>query len=238
MAKYDLPAMLDYVMKLNNIDKIDYIGHSQGTIILFILLSIKPEWNDKIIKHYALAPVATLRSLNSIFVTIFKHEFLKNIYIVDSVLTLFCKFISHRLCSFSINAVCGDDDKCFKKSDISYILKHSPAGTSFKNMKHYLQVYENNGIFQPFDNGCAKNKIIYNSCKIPPYNYSNIKVKTVVYVGTHDDIANPENIEILEGILPNIIKTRVYQNWNHIHFNWGADCNLTLHKNIISDIEN
>ena len=34
MAKYDLPAFVDYILKYTNTSKLNYIGHSQGILNL------------------------------------------------------------------------------------------------------------------------------------------------------------------------------------------------------------
>lgn len=39
MAKYDLPAMLNYVLNETGHQKLFYVGHSQGTLIAFAQLS-------------------------------------------------------------------------------------------------------------------------------------------------------------------------------------------------------
>lgn len=63
LATYDLPAMIDYIIKTTKQDKIHYIGHSQGTTVFFVLLSEKPEFNSKIKSGTMLAPVAYLGNL-------------------------------------------------------------------------------------------------------------------------------------------------------------------------------
>lgn len=60
MAKYDLPAAFEYIHQKTQ-KKIHYIGHSQGTMIMFAALADK----NPIIKQYlasyiALGPVAYL----------------------------------------------------------------------------------------------------------------------------------------------------------------------------------
>lgn len=62
---YDLPAIIDYILNETGEKKLNYIGHSQGTSILFVLLSERPEYNDKINKFIAYAPIAYVGNVQS-----------------------------------------------------------------------------------------------------------------------------------------------------------------------------
>lgn len=48
MGLYDASSMIDHVLSQTGQRSIIYIGHSMGTSIGLILLSTKPEYNDKI----------------------------------------------------------------------------------------------------------------------------------------------------------------------------------------------
>lgn len=61
----DLPNMIDHVLELTGVERIHYIGHSQGTTAFFVMASERPEYNDKIIAMQALAPVAFMSNLRS-----------------------------------------------------------------------------------------------------------------------------------------------------------------------------
>ena len=39
MARYDVPAMLNYILRITGNEKLYYIGHSQGTLIAFAQFS-------------------------------------------------------------------------------------------------------------------------------------------------------------------------------------------------------
>lgn len=65
MGVHDLPASIDYVLKKTGETKMQYVGHSQGTTAFFVMLSEKPEYNDKIEMMHAMAPVAFLSNVNS-----------------------------------------------------------------------------------------------------------------------------------------------------------------------------
>ena len=60
MGYYDLPAMIDYILKVTNHDRLYYIGHSMGTTMFFVMASTRPEYNDKIRLMAAMTPVISL----------------------------------------------------------------------------------------------------------------------------------------------------------------------------------
>lgn len=64
-AGKDLPAIISFIQKQTGRTKIGYIGHSQGTTIMFGLLSDKPEYGDIISPFIALAPVTTVANCSS-----------------------------------------------------------------------------------------------------------------------------------------------------------------------------
>jgi pimeloyl-ACP methyl ester carboxylesterase len=66
MAKYDLPAMVNYTLKETNSSNLFYVGHSQGTMIMFAHASQDQDFAKKIKHFYALGPVATVGHMASI----------------------------------------------------------------------------------------------------------------------------------------------------------------------------
>jgi len=60
MAKYDLPAMINYALKVTHQPDLYYVGHSQGTMIGFIEFGRNPDLIKKVKTFYALAPVSTV----------------------------------------------------------------------------------------------------------------------------------------------------------------------------------
>jgi lysosomal acid lipase/cholesteryl ester hydrolase len=57
---YDLPASIDYVLETTGQKRLQYIGHSQGTTVFYVMTSMLPVYNDKVILMQSLAPVAYL----------------------------------------------------------------------------------------------------------------------------------------------------------------------------------
>lgn len=65
---YDLPAVIDYILRITKQEKLYYIGHSQGTSQFYVLCSQRPEYNRKIKAHFSLAPVAFMSHIFNPFV--------------------------------------------------------------------------------------------------------------------------------------------------------------------------
>ena len=65
MARYDLPAMLNYVPNTTKMALLPYIGHSQGTLMAFAEFSINKDLARKVNVFIALDPVATAKYITS-----------------------------------------------------------------------------------------------------------------------------------------------------------------------------
>ena len=60
MAKYDLPAMLEYALNISGQTQLFYIGHSQGTLTGFEAFSTNLKLAEKVKLFVALAPIFCL----------------------------------------------------------------------------------------------------------------------------------------------------------------------------------
>lgn len=65
MGIYDLPAAFRYITRITN-RKIHYIGHSQGTLSMFIALSMQvKDVAENLLSFHAFGPVAYLKNQKS-----------------------------------------------------------------------------------------------------------------------------------------------------------------------------
>lgn len=57
MAKYDVPANVNYILEESHASQVIYVGHSQGTSQWFLANSLYPEINSKFKAFIGIAPV-------------------------------------------------------------------------------------------------------------------------------------------------------------------------------------
>lgn len=92
----DLPAFIDHILNETKFEKLNYIGFSQGTTSFFVLTSMRPEYNDKIIEANLLAPVALLKgNSNHLFNTI--AHYYKPLRKVFDILRIYKLTVSNKL---------------------------------------------------------------------------------------------------------------------------------------------
>lgn len=65
IGQQDLPAIVDYILDFTHQSSVHYVAHSQGSTVFFVMLSEKPQYNEKIASAHLLAPVAFLKDLKS-----------------------------------------------------------------------------------------------------------------------------------------------------------------------------
>ncbi|XP_065263339.1 lipase member M-like isoform X2 [Emys orbicularis] len=65
MAKFDLPAVLNFIMQKTGQEQLYYVGYSQGATIAFITFSTMPQLAKRIKLYFALAPVTTVKYARS-----------------------------------------------------------------------------------------------------------------------------------------------------------------------------
>ncbi|XP_065903895.1 gastric triacylglycerol lipase-like [Dysidea avara] len=158
-AKYDLPAMLNYVLQETAQEKLVYVGYSQGTMMGFAGFSTQPELADKVKLFIALAPVARMSNLqgalrplskfvyNEVFIRFFNliggTEFLPSNEFTNFIASQVCpKPVIDEVCRNILFLITGFDDKQLNKTRLPVYLSHLPAGTSEKNIVHFArQVY-------------------------------------------------------------------------------------------------
>jgi pimeloyl-ACP methyl ester carboxylesterase len=67
--------LIDFILGKTKVQKLTYIGHSQGTSQMFCGLSVLPEFFEKRVNAFlAVAPVATLNKIESPVISKFAYS--------------------------------------------------------------------------------------------------------------------------------------------------------------------
>lgn len=80
MGYYDLPSIIDYVLNETCSSNIHYIAHSQGTTSFLVLMSSRPEYNQKIMQAHLMAPPAFRKKTPKSLIVFFILKFLVMLY--------------------------------------------------------------------------------------------------------------------------------------------------------------
>ncbi|XP_032610677.1 lipase member K isoform X2 [Hylobates moloch] len=250
MAKYDLPATINFIIEKTGQKQLYYVGHSQGTTIAFIAFSTNPELAKKIKIFFALAPVVTVKYTQSPMkkLTTLSRQVVKVLF-GDKMFhphTLFDQFIAtkvcnrklfHRICSNFLFTLSGFDPQNLNMSRLDVYLSHNPAGTSVQNMLHWAQAV-NSGQLQAFDWGNSDQNMMHFHQLTPPlYNITKMQVPTAIWNGGQDIVADPKDVENLLPQIANLIYYKLIPHYNHVDFYLGEDAPQEIYQDLIRLME-
>nr|XP_003473598.1 lysosomal acid lipase/cholesteryl ester hydrolase [Cavia porcellus] len=247
MAKYDLPASIDFILNKTGVKQVYYVGHSQGSTIGFIAFSQLPELAKKIKVFFALAPVVLVDFAKSpltklgrlpehLLEKLFGHQaFLPQSEILKWLSTNVCTHvIMKQLCGNLFFLICGFNERNLNMSRVDVYATHCPAGTSVQNALHWRQTsrYQT---FHAFDWGSStKNYFHYNQTYPPVYRVKDMFVPTALWSGGHDWLADASDVSLLLTQIPNLVYHKKIPEWDHIDFIWGLDAPGKMYNEIIN----
>uniref|UniRef100_A0A914W2Q3 Lipase n=1 Tax=Plectus sambesii TaxID=2011161 RepID=A0A914W2Q3_9BILA len=255
LAEYDLPVMIDTALSISNQTKLYYVGHSMGTTTAFAKMSRDATFRSKIIKFFAMGPVATVKSIQGLFhyiaeylttvetiLNIIDHngEFLPHDWFLELVAKYICGIEQEHnpLCQNVLFLIGGPDTHHFNTSRVPIYLAHTPAGTSSSLVIQFGQQVRS-GNYQMYDYGSAgKNQEHYGQSTPPLYDLTKVDVPTYLYWGQLDWLADPTDIQTnLLTKLPHIVQNNHFSDFNHWDFIWGLAATDRIYSPIISVIK-
>lgn len=246
--RFDLPDVIEFVQQLTNHTKVGYVGHSQGTVMMFGLLSERPEYADIVEPFIALAPVAYVSNSISpvkyfaVYTPIFEHInmwFATSNYAVKYLAPIVCgpKVVRRELCANILFLSVGFDEAELDDDRVAAYLSHTPSGTSVKNVAHYGQEVLS-ARFAHFDHGALGNLEKYGQREAPSYDLSRIRSKSIaLFVADNDWLASPRDVQRLRSELrvqPFAVfnLTEQVASWNHIDFVYGKQAGELVNTKI------
>ncbi len=201
MGLYDLPAMIDYILKKSKVEKISFVGHSQGTAQFFSAFSLKPEYFQSRINGFiALGPITSLNNLKSTFlkfVAEYKIDSILNLLGVNEVLpspqsvheftTFLCDKIQS-LCDGLLELLSDSNPSVDDKERMLVFISHFPSGTSLQSLMHFGEI--------------IREKRFASFQKKDEYKLENISgVPFCLLVGRDDKLSTVEDNRILRNTL-------------------------------------
>ncbi|XP_023318335.1 lipase 3-like [Trichogramma pretiosum] len=197
MGMFDIPSMIDYILFKSSYNKLYYIGHGQAVSAFLVMASMKPAYNNKVARMFALAPIAFCddmfspvfrgiaslekRDKNSLYEAIGRDEF----HFSNELLYYFANYICNSTESYQNGPLCfnimsllnGFKEENIDQETLNLILRYtSLGGASAKQIEHQAQLY-NSGIFQQFNNG-------------PHYNLTKVTVPVTIFFSDNDWISS------------------------------------------------
>ncbi|XP_023946658.2 lipase 1-like [Bicyclus anynana] len=253
MGLYDLTATIDKVLEKTGAEKLNAIGHSQGTMLFFALGSTRPEYNAKINILIALGPVCFLNHIPPTFSAIIKLiptwgkiMYEQNIYeafnkptrgIIRQLCTL--PVVGYQLCFEGvIFTIVGRDSKEYSPEFAEVLFPHFPTSGSVKNILHLAQLH-NRATFAQYDYGFLKNIAVYGASIPPEYDLSKVAMPVAIIVGDNDKLSTLKDVSTLRSKLPNVVDYVVspYKQFNHLDDIWGAHMDVYLNPYIFKILE-
>ncbi|XP_034993660.1 putative lysosomal acid lipase/cholesteryl ester hydrolase [Zootoca vivipara] len=252
MAKYDLPASINFILRKTGQEKIFYVGHSQGTTTAIIAFSTMPQLAQKIKMFFGLAPVVNMLYCGSPSSTVLLQL---PEYLIKGILGTkqfgaqgkLTKWFATNLCNrFLLDHVCGSmfflgmgfNVKNINLTRINVYLSHSPAGVSIRNMLHWHQNMRS-GKFKGFDWGSKEeNMAHHNQETAPSYDIKQMTVPTAFWNGGNDRLSTPKDCALLLPQVSNLFYHKIIPDWAHLDFIWGLDAPQRMYGEIIEFMQN
>ncbi|XP_032087573.1 lipase member M-like [Thamnophis elegans] len=244
MARYDLPAMISFIVEKTRNSKIHLVGYSQGATLGLIALSSMPHVAEKIKMFHALAPATTIKNSKSPITKLLflpdatakgffgRRDFLLRNEILRKMVIRTCRSkIYNRLCANFISLIGGDNQKNLNLSRTDVYLSYFPDSTSIQNILHWGQIYKT-GQFRAFDYGDG-NKERYDQDEPPSYKVERITVPISIWYGERDTLVTPDSVKALINRLRSVVYKASLSDWTHCDFILGLDASKRVYSPLI-----
>ncbi|CAG9858941.1 unnamed protein product [Phyllotreta striolata] len=248
IGKYDIPAIIDYVLLKTQKEQLFHIGHSQGTTTFYVMLSEKPKYNDKVEAHISLAPIAFMGHLFSPLIRFValgteplsqllnmmgEYEFLPNSSFFTFLKEATCfRGIGKVLCKNALFAIAGFSPNQLNVSNVPVVVANYPAGASTRQIVHYGQEVKSKK-FRMFDYG------IYNVDHYtngpPDYDLTRIETDMYLLYSSNDWLAAKVDVEhFYDQLLHSKVKYNIpIDTWNHLDYLFGNDAPKVVYKKVL-----
>ncbi|KAJ5072826.1 lipase [Anaeramoeba ignava] len=250
MIQYDLPAIVDFILEETGSSEIYYVGHSQGGGMGLGALSIFPKYQE-IFKSVALLAPATYENHQQCFLLSLladmeqkyffdffgEKDFMPETWWIELVANTFCA-ADPIVCEDIILLIVGADTGNLNESRLPVFLSHTPAGSSTKNINHYLQLIRTNK-WQMYDYGTDGNMVKYGQSTPPEYPVENVLNPPIgFFFGSKDLLVTQKDWEqTLARLSPDLQWTEyTVPDYDHLDYVWGVNAHTLLYPQVIQHL--
>lgn len=236
---FDIPNIIDYILDFTKVDKLTYLGFSQGTAQAFASVSMNNHLNSKIDQIIAISPATTPHGLYSKFLDLFlkaspnvvfllfsRKMLMPSVFFWQKIMypPLFNTFIdipNYLLFNWRATNIV----KLQKLA--SYAHLYSP--TSVKVVVHWFQIMKNKNFQMYFD---PSN---FSSYYFPvSFPLKNIKVPIHLIYGGADSLVD---IEVMKRQLPDhLTTTSEVKSHEHLDNIWGQDIETKVFPHVFRSL--
>merc|ERR1712216_331511 len=155
IAKFDIPATVDFILKETSASSLNYIGHSQGATSALAAFGGNPELASKIKLFTALAPAISLDASQSVLVKAFQEFTTESMWVEElashdvfphskasTFIAAACNMLPDA-CKKVITTIAGGSVENLDEEQLATHVAHTPAGTSARNLAHWIQSLQN-----------------------------------------------------------------------------------------------
>ncbi|XP_059055759.1 lipase 3-like [Achroia grisella] len=250
IGRYDLPAMIDYILDKTGEEQLTYIGYSQGSTTFFVLCSELPEYNKKINVMIALSAVAFIFGVPvfNIFAPLVNPLGTALIDAIGAYELLprngFMQYLTDTYCSTPASAtlICGNilylsygaDFAQINATAAPVIFGHLPAGCSTRQGLHFGQL-SLSGKFAQYDHGPIENFKKYGQLTPPDYPLEKITAPVVIFYSLFDRVTPITSVELIKKKLGNVkevIKVPFLQ-FSHTDYVFARDVKALLYDTVL-----
>jgi len=246
MALFDLPALVQRALNVTGAPSLSLVGHSEGTTQAFAGFSRIPALAASVGFFAALAPAVFVSHQSSPVFTALSslrtfellrrlggRRFLPSGSVLSRLAPGLCT-LAPGACDEFIFLFCGRSRQT-NVTRLPVYLSHTPAGTSVKNMVDWAQQVRS-GTFSMFDYGTAEANVAkYGQPKAPAYDLSKMTVKTALFTGGNDILADPKDVQRLRAELPKgvMVHDRFVEDFAHLDFVWAENAHDLVYPELV-----
>ncbi|XP_017000314.2 lipase 3-like [Drosophila takahashii] len=243
----DLPAMINHMLAKTKQQAFHFVGHSQGTTSLMVLLSLRPEFNAKIKTANLMAPPIFMKNSLSTFQKLIKpvlqrlpdFELLPNHKAIHSIVARKCNILGLKeICIALYIFSQGPVSLHFNRTLVPLLIATHPAGISTRQPKHYYQL-KDSGKFRPYDFGLKQNLALYKKFSPPDYPLNKVRPLSPIHLWYSDDdgTISPKDIPTLVSKLSSVVTHRITDpTWDHTDFLFSKTIKSKINLPIINII--